>query len=335
MKVLYGFDGMHCVAREARKHLRMLMILALTASAATHAPCTAPSIGKRSGHSLAYDQSRHRIVLYGGVADDPTNPFPRTLWSWDGARWECLDENGPPGRRDAFLAYDPARGRLVLFAGRTITRDRQMRFFRDTWEWDGTSWTQVDSAGPAPRIHGAVAYDAGEKGIVVHGGGGSNDLLRDTWRWNGARWDSLPVVGPRGVGNSMFSAPNGAVVLSAMVDSAPECAGLMRAQLHDLRANALAPRGPRGPCYSPQAPAAQTASGFLLFASWEPRNAAITWLFSDGTWRQAPSSPPRRRGSYAAYDEARNRVVVFGGDDDSGLLGDTWEWTGTEWVRKG
>ena len=313
----------------------MLIILAVTASVAMHVACTTPSVGKRTGHSLTYDASRHHVVLYGGGSDDPSNPFPRTLWAWNGERWQCLDENGPPGRRDAFLGYDPARKRLVLFGGRSMTRDRQMHFFRDTWEWDGTVWTQVDSSGPAPRIHGAIAYDAGRKGIVVHSGGGANDLLRDTWLWNGSRWDSLRVVGPPGIGNSMFSTPNGIVVLSAMRDSAPECSGLMRAQLHELRADGLAPLGPKGPCYSPQAPAAQTATGFLLFASWEPRNASITWLFSDGAWRQAATSAPRRRGSQAAYDEARKRVVVFGGDDDTGLLGDTWEWTGTEWIRRG
>jgi len=34
-----------------------------------------------------------------------------------------------------------------------------------------------------------------------------------------------------------------------------------------------------------------------------------------------------------AYDEHRRRVILFGGDDDSGLLGDTWEWNGREWAR--
>jgi hypothetical protein len=220
-----------------------------------------------------------------------------------------------------------------LFGGRVTTRDRQMQFLRDTWEWDGNTWKQVDSAGPGPRIHGAAAYDARRRGIVVHSGGGRNDLLRDTWLWNGTRWDSLPAVGPRGVGNSLFATPNGAVVLSAMFDSSPECAGLMRAQLHVLR-DSLVPLGPKGPCYSPQAPASITENGFLLFASWEPANAAVTWLFSNDAWRRADTSPPRRRGSHAAYDEARKRVVVLGGEGDTGLLDDTWEWTGVLWVRR-
>jgi hypothetical protein len=315
----------------------MLTLLALSlAIAAPHATnaCATAHVGKRTGHSLAYDAGRRQVVMFGGISDDEANPLPRSLWAWTGERWECVDDSGPPGRRDAFLAYDAGRKRLVLFGGRVITRDRQMRFLRDTWEWDGAAWKQVDTAGPAPRIHGAVAYDARRKGIVVHSGGGADDLLRDTWLWNGARWDSLPVVGPRGIGNSMFSAPNGVAVLSALFEESAECSGLMRAQLNELRGDSLVPLGEKGPCYSPQAPAARTANGFLLFASWEPRNAAITWLFSNGAWRRADTSPPRRRGSQAAFDEARQRVVVYGGDDDTGLLGDTWEWTGALWVRR-
>lgn len=313
----------------------MLPLIALLAVSAHTAVCSTSLVGKRTGHSLAYDAQRRQVVMFGGSSDDDAYPYPRSLWAWNGDTWECVDDHGPPGRRDAFLSYDVRRKRLVLFGGRVISSDRQMRFLRDTWEWDGAAWKQVDSAGPAPRIHAATAYDARLRGVVVHGGGIAADQAPDTWVWTGASWDSLPLAAPRGVGNSMFATPSGTLVLSALRDSSSECTRLMRAQLFALRDNALVPIGAKGPCYSPQAPAASTANGILLFASWEPGNASMTWLFANGEWRRAEtSSPPRRRGSQAAYDEARRRVVVFGGDDDNGLLGDTWEWTGTSWIRR-
>lgn len=315
----------------------MLILLGLTLTIAAQqstSACTTSAIGKRTGHSMTYDASRRQVVMYGGGSGDAADPYPRTLWAWTGERWQCLDDNGPPGRRDAFLAYDVGRQRLVLFGGRAFTSDRQMRFLRDTWEWDGATWKQVDSAGPGPRIHGAVAYDAQRRGIVVHSGGGTDAILRDTWLWNGARWDSLPAVGPPGVGNSLFTMPTGTLVLSALKEESTECTGLMRAQIAELRATSFAPVGATGPCYSAQAPAARTANGVLLFASWQPRETAVTWLFANGTWRRVDESPPRRRGSYAAYDEARDRVVLFGGDSGAGLLDDTWEWTGSAWLRR-
>lgn len=309
----------------------------MLATAATHASAACPaSLFGRTGHSLAYDARTHRVLMFGGSSDEPDDPYPRSLWAWTGERWECLSADGPPGRRDAFLAYDAARSRLVLFGGRTLTPDRRMHFMLDTWEWDGARWTEVDTAGPGPRIHGAVAYDPSRRGVVVHRGGGAQDILSDTWLWNGARWQTIPVRAPRdAIGNSMFSTDGGLVILSAVPDSAPECARLRRAQLGVLRGDSLLGLGGRGPCYSPQAPAARTAAGFLLFASWEPGGAAITWIFDKDTWRRAATSPPRRRGSQAAFDEARNRVVIFGGDDDHGLLSDTWEWDGETWTRRG
>ena len=33
------------------------------------------------------------------------------------------------------------------------------------------------------------------------------------------------------------------------------------------------------------------------------------------------------------YDSARRRVVMFGGRGGSGLLSDTWEWDGKQWIR--
>jgi hypothetical protein len=35
-----------------------------------------------------------------------------------------------------------------------------------------------------------------------------------------------------------------------------------------------------------------------------------------------------------AYDAARNRVVLFGGTDELGLLRDTWTWDGTDWTSE-
>jgi hypothetical protein len=42
----------------------------------------------------------------------------------------------------------------------------------------------------------------------------------------------------------------------------------------------------------------------------------------------------RRRGTAAAYDVHRNRVVLFGGTSEAGMLGDLWEFDGQEWLRR-
>lgn len=42
----------------------------------------------RSGHAMAYDAGRRRVVLYGGGSfDGRTVTRHEDLWEWDGARW--------------------------------------------------------------------------------------------------------------------------------------------------------------------------------------------------------------------------------------------------------
>ena len=44
--------------------------------------------------------------------------------------------------------------------------------------------------------------------------------------------------------------------------------------------------------------------------------------------------PPARAFAGMSYDGARGVTVIFGGEGNSGaLLGDTWEWDGSEWSQ--
>jgi cysteine-rich repeat protein len=67
-----------------------------------------------------------------------------------------------------------------------------------------------------------------------------------------------------------------------------------------------------------------------------------TWLWSleagpGGIYRWTATtpahSPPPRTHHSLAYDSVRKRVVLFGGYSPAGLLGDTWEWDGTDWIE--
>lgn len=285
---------------------------ALTASPAAARSCATQEVEGRSGHAMAYDADAGRVVMFGGGTDDPADPWPRSLWAWDGERWRCLSADGPPGRRDGELAYDAARKRLVLYGGRVFGPDRQLRLMTDSWEWDGRRWALVDSVGPPARTHMGVAYD-------------------------GPR--------PAGITNALLGTPRGGGVLLVMAldDSAAECRGLQRATLFDLRGDAwsrLTTRTP-GPCFSPQGAAVATPDGAMLYAGWDPGPAsAAAWLWrpgagpgAPGAWARTDSAPPRRRSARMAWDAGRRRVVLFGGDTNEGVLADTWEWDGRRWTR--
>jgi hypothetical protein len=294
--------------------------------------CAAHQVGDRTSHSLAYDPVGHRVVMFGGVSSNTTDSHPRSLWSWDGRRWRCLTPDGPPGRADAFLSYDAARNRLVLFGGRVFGPNRSMQMLVDTWEWDGRRWTLVDTAGPGPRIHGAIGYDPIRRRVVMHGGGDRTGIRRDTWEWTGERWREVTTRGvdSSGVGDALVPLRSALGFLVGV--KTPRCGTIWQAQLIELSDSAKAISEP-GPCFSPSAPAAQTDSGAMLFAGWNPGRPAAAWLWGQNGWRRDSSALPRRRGTAMVYDPWRRRVVLFGGNNDGGLLGDTWEWDGQGWVE--
>jgi hypothetical protein len=94
------------------------------------------------------------------------------------------------------MAYDSRRGRTVLFGGIGIGP------LDDTWEWDGSAWTQVATTGPAPRQEHAMAFDSQRALTVLHGGTYSMHY-HDTWEWDGLAWRQVADDGPTRFAHAM------------------------------------------------------------------------------------------------------------------------------------
>jgi hypothetical protein len=60
-----------------------------------------------------------------------------------------------------------------------------------------------------------------------------------------------------------------------------------------------------------------------------------TYVWTGTTWNKLSpaTSPPNRYNAVMAYDPNMNggEVVLYGGEDASNQLGDTWAWNGTNW----
>ncbi|MFU8803890.1 MAG: hypothetical protein ACNA8W_08795, partial [Bradymonadaceae bacterium] len=149
--------------------------------------------GARYYHAMAYDEARGRTVLFGGYST-VTSSYNNEVWEWDGTTWFNVTPNpyvGPGGRYYHSMAYDEARGRTVLFGGYISG----VGYGNDTWEWNGTAWTQVASTGPTPRYGAAMAFDRGSNRTVLYGGFSSLGYVGDTWEWNGTAWTQVTVTG--------------------------------------------------------------------------------------------------------------------------------------------
>lgn len=135
-------------------------------------------------HALAYDDSRQRVVLFGGSGNAGT-------WEFDGADWRVVATlHAPTTRTGHAMTYDSARQRVVLFGGLGATG-----CLADTWEYDGVDWVDRQlPLHPSARCETAMAFDPRNGRTVLFGGRNANDSLTyDTWLLDGNGWSQAWV----------------------------------------------------------------------------------------------------------------------------------------------
>jgi hypothetical protein len=71
----------------------------------------------------------------------------------------------PPARAGAAMAFDPANDTVVLFGG-----SGKSSTMRDTWVWNGSSWTQAHPSTSPPALSGAqMTFDPVSRDVVLVG----------------------------------------------------------------------------------------------------------------------------------------------------------------------
>jgi hypothetical protein len=167
--------------------------------------------------SMAFDEARQQIVLFGGPYGGAQ--YGNQTWVWDGATWtQKIPVTIPPARFAAQLAYDPLHREVVMFAGAAAGGP-----LADTWVWDGANWTQEATGATAPpaRINHGMAFDGQQ--IVMFGGWDENaTIFSDTWLWNGSAWTKAsPANHPtaRSDFGMAYDALHGQVVLFSSYDA--------------------------------------------------------------------------------------------------------------------
>lgn len=101
------------------------------------------------------------IVMHGGTAGNDT-------WVWNGTDWNQIPtQNAPPARTRPGIAYDPIRGRAVLWGGVSAGA-----VVNDVWEFNGADWLQRNAAGGTPPVADTIGvFDPTMLEVVNFGGG--------------------------------------------------------------------------------------------------------------------------------------------------------------------
>jgi hypothetical protein len=108
-----------------------------------------------------------KTVLFGGL-DVQIGGNDKT-WTYDGTnRTEVVIAGAKPSpRTGARMAYDSFRGVCVMTGGQDPMTGTP---FADTWEFDGTSWTQIASSLATPRLQGMLAFMPTSRRMIYYGG---------------------------------------------------------------------------------------------------------------------------------------------------------------------
>ena len=207
--------------------------------------------------------------------------------------WTQLSSQGPSARESGYLSYDSARAKTVLFGGYEPAGSGT--FDSDTWEFDGTTWTQVPVSGPPAGALGQMVFDSARGVSVLFGGGNASTFLAPiTWEWNGTTWT------PRFTTHR----PPARVWFGMTYDSTRHVVVLFGGSGVDAGGN------------------------HVLFAdTWE-------YDGNDWRQVVTAHSPSGRYGHGLAYDSIRGKTVLFGGHDDTtGRLNDTWQYDAGDWSQ--
>ncbi|MBI5383848.1 MAG: hypothetical protein HZA90_04085 [Verrucomicrobia bacterium] len=145
----------------------------------------------KDGAQMQYDPVRRKTVLVGSDGWPGVDKVSET-WFWDGTNWILAagTNASPPGAAGGGLAFDAARGEMVLVAMRTM----------ETWTFNGTNWVQRQPVTfPLPGVWVFdLAFHPPSGLVIFYGGEHVNELEpwnsiypTNTWAWDGNDWHKL------------------------------------------------------------------------------------------------------------------------------------------------
>lgn len=291
----------------------------------------------RSRPALAADPGADTVVLFGGYPKDPVVPAVLDdTWLWTGTDWvEQFPETSPSPRYRAEMAFDPLRGRVVLFGGRNT-----QQALDDTWEWDGTAWRQPNPA-DQPANDGVLSRflswspRLGQVVLLQFIETEDEHLRIRTWGWDGTAWELIGLTEPfyaveRGLEVAFDSrgdivwfggSKTGAWVsygLDLMYSWDGETMSRLDPVVRPLE------RFGHGMCASCRTGRTALFGGFQCSGHCE-KHLTDTWFWDGEVWRRVHAQGPSFRSMFGLAGEGDGEtLLLFGGYVGSDEVDETW-----------
>lgn len=300
--------------------------------------------------AMAYDPVHDQLVVHGGLTYDATLPSTvetSSTWLWSEASktWSKLDNTATginATRTDAAMAFDPKRGKIVMYGG--LTDNSTVR--NDLWELDGTTWSaQSMTGGPSTgRFAASLAWNTTCQCLVLFGGGTStsNVVTNQTFTRTGTTWANISATAnppPARAFAALVSDGHGRDVLVGGNKYTSLSTADVAAYYEDQWIfDGAAWHEERGFKFS--SAATDTARHRTVFyggddiaspGEFDPNTYELSEV---GLQLRTTGTPDASRGGVIAYDEARHETVLVGGIGTAGINTRTYVWDGTTWTDR-
>ena len=299
----------------------------------------------RDFHTMAYDKTNGEMILFGGYSGYCLGD----TWAYNLSSDYWTNRNpsiAPVPRFGHAMVYDSARGEMVLFGGGTDYND----YYNDTWTYNFTvnKWTnKKPSSAPPARAGQSMAYDNMHDEVILFGGRTTYDFFNDTWTYdmgsnNWTKIDSPTNPTARAYSAMDFNGVHEEMVLFGGYDDVVKYEDTWA---FNLSTNNWTDRDPSNapPARQQHTLTYDAANGeMVLFGGWidEDQSFGDTWTYdlTTNNWANMspPDAPPARCTHAAAFDSAREEVMLYGGYANNDTLRDIWTYnlTGNNWTKQ-
>ncbi len=205
---------------------------------------------------------------------------------------------------------------------------------------DCRTWFQRSAPAPLPSPRGeyGLAWDSDRARTVLFGGAanlGFTAVNKELWEWDGQAWSQIAFAGgpvQRCDHVQAYDPDRDVLVIFGGFNGSY----LSDSWEWDGAAWTSQPGGPGARADAFMVYEAARLS-MVMFGGLAPGsvNLGDTWVRFGPFWApQLPlNSPSPRWIQRMAYDSDAEKTVLFGGAATAGVLGDTWEWNGIDWVN--
>ena len=285
---------------------------------------------------MTFNSLTSSVLLFGGSTGFAAS---NQTWSFNGSTWTQLTPTtSPTAKAGNELVVDLLRGVVVMYGG-VNTSPFGGASVDQTWEWNGTSWTQVfPTTTPGGLGSYGACYDLVRSRVVLYGGTADTFFpiaANGTWEYDGSNWSLIPTVGSPGPLERpamCYHAGLGTTVLFGGID--PQTGGTDTTWLYNgTNWTAAAVVGPKPAVRTGAKMAYDSTRGVCVLTGGMNPNTGNpivdTWEWNGTSWTQAANAPTGRIGAGLAYLPSSRRVVQFGGMHPmtGAMFGDTWDYS--------